>query len=373
LAATTLRGNATRTGGNGGAVYSVGGGASRIAGGSLVTNTASGLGGAICVTGTAAAGDNLTVDGTRITGNRAGRGAGIYVAPAAKLALTRLTLDANQAGQRGGGLYNAGKATLQLVVVSGNRTASGDGGTGGGGAGGTGAGGIDNFGQLSLQDVTLADNRGQPGGVFNAGTGSLALTGVTVSANRSAGAGGGIDNRGDATLVNVTLSDNQSAGMGAGLFNTGSANLVFVTFGGNFGPSGIVGALFHAPASPGQQLTLKNTLLAAAPSDNTCGPGSAALLSAGFNLASDNSCLASLRLVTDRNLSDPQLRPLGSHAGPTRTRLPGLAGAAIDHGQCDASVFTDQRGIPRPQGKGCDIGAVEMIVEHRIWLPRAAR
>src|SRR4029450_9831096 len=58
------------------------------------------------------------------------------------------------------------------------------------------------------------------------------------------------------------------------------------------------------------------------------------------------------------------LRPLPTNGGPTHTRLPPVGSAVIDKipatGGCNgAGIFTDQRGIARPQGATCDIGAVE--------------
>jgi len=57
----------------------------------------------------------------------------------------------------------------------------------------------------------------------------------------------------------------------------------------------------------------------------------------------------------------PQLGPLQDNGGPTPTRLPGAAGAAVDAFACPASPGTDQRGVLRPQGVRCDLGAVELL------------
>jgi hypothetical protein len=54
------------------------------------------------------------------------------------------------------------------------------------------------------------------------------------------------------------------------------------------------------------------------------------------------------------------LGPLQDNGGPTWTHalLPGSPALDVgDPAQCPA---TDQRGVPRPQGAGCDIGAFEL-------------
>lgn len=77
----------------------------------------------------------------------------------------------------------------------------------------------------------------------------------------------------------------------------------------------------------------------------------------GYNLCSDASCL----WTTSTSLSntDPKLGPLADNGGPTPTLalLPGSP--AIDAGNPPEAPAADQRGVPRPVGKACDIGAFE--------------
>ena len=58
---------------------------------------------------------------------------------------------------------------------------------------------------------------------------------------------------------------------------------------------------------------------------------------------------------------DPKLGPLTDNGGPTSTMalLPGSP--AIDAGSAVGAPATDQRGVPRPQGAGVDIGAFEYL------------
>src|SRR5207253_2355473 len=61
--------------------------------------------------------------------------------------------------------------------------------------------------------------------------------------------------------------------------------------------------------------------------------------------------------------TNPQLGPLQSNGGPTQTMALPLQSAAVDAipaalNGCTGS--SDQRGVARPQGAGCDIGAFEL-------------
>jgi hypothetical protein len=94
----------------------------------------------------------------------------------------------------------------------------------------------------------------------------------------------------------------------------------------------------------------------------------AAATSNGYNFSDDASC-GFTGTGDTQNGGDPLLGSLASNGGATQTRLP-QAGSplldAIPSGSCQADgaagVTTDQRGVTRPQGTGCDIGAVEVEV-----------
>ena len=78
---------------------------------------------------------------------------------------------------------------------------------------------------------------------------------------------------------------------------------------------------------------------------------------------------------------DPKLGPLANNGGPTDTLLPLAGSPAIDQGGATCPA-TDQRGIVRPQGAACDIGAVEVVPDRYhpaddhpddYWHPRYQR
>ncbi|WP_330113878.1 choice-of-anchor Q domain-containing protein [Streptomyces sp. MUM 178J] len=106
-------------------------------------------------------------------------------------------------------------------------------------------------------------------------------------------------------------------------------------------------------------LVLQNSIVAgntgAVGTSGDCAKAFAAIESLGHNIDSDGSC----RLAAEGDLpSRPALLgPLADNGGPTDTHalLPGSP--ALDAAaHCSA---TDQRGVSRPQGAACDIGAYE--------------
>jgi hypothetical protein len=123
---------------------------------------------------------------------------------------------------------------------------------------------------------------------------------------------------------------------------------------------------------------VKNTLLANSTAggncDNDTTNGAAVFTSNGHNLSDDNSCAAYFNQTGDIN--DPSggagLDPAGlqNNGGPTDTIALLATSPAVDAipvsptNYCtDANgnpLATDQRGVTRPQGPACDIGAFEL-------------
>jgi hypothetical protein len=58
--------------------------------------------------------------------------------------------------------------------------------------------------------------------------------------------------------------------------------------------------------------------------------------------------------------ADPLLGPLADNGGFSLTQLPLPGSPAIDGGTTAGCPSTDQRGLPRPAGLSCHIGAVEV-------------
>ncbi len=256
-------------------------------------------GGGILHDGADVTNGSLTLNGVTVTGNDTGMinnqdnpGAGIYNGAGLTLTLNNSTVSNNGLATRsnpgdGGGIYNAGAATLTGSTVTGNYAGSGGGiyntgtvtltGTtvntnsanntynGSTYVGGNG-GGIYNTGTATLTGSTVSNNTltrvndnnnssdVNGGGIYN--TGTVTLTGSTISTNTANdnnpgnghANGGGVYNEGVLTLTNNSVINSNSAGLGGGIYNLGeltltggtvSNNTSFSTDGG--GPFGIFG------------------------------------------------------------------------------------------------------------------------------------
>jgi hypothetical protein len=257
--------------------------------------------------------------------------------------------------------------TVTSSTFSNNSTGSSLAGQGGGGV-------FNNNGaQLSVTNSTFSGNSSATngGGLFNSNSGStveVTVTNSTFSNNTDSSSGGGVFNNGPLTVTNSTFSGNSSDNGTGGIdqFN-GTLTLTNSTFSGNSGPLG-GGIRASTPA------TLKNTILANSPSGGNCAIDSffgGQIIDDGYNISSDASCAFSQ--PTSKNSTNPKLaKRLANNGGPTQT-IALLKGSpalnAIPKGQngCATAtdrIATDQRGVKRPQGTRCDIGAYEKKVMH---------
>ena len=87
-------------------------------------------------------------------------------------------------------------------------------------------------------------------------------------------------------------------------------------------------------------------------------------VSGGNNIESPGDTCGSAAWVTLSAFLrlNSKLGPLQQNGGPTQTHEPGSGSLAIDAiDAADCEVEDDQRGVERPQGARCDVGAVEVV------------
>lgn len=263
---------------------------------------------------------SVTLDGGRIAGNTAKRGGGVYISHAST-ALTQTgasiiaynVVTGTGTDGWGGGLYiSAGRATLRGGQIAGN----------------------------------VASENG--GGVCASSPGHLVLYEGRVLGNTAGDGGGLYNNGGTLTLVNTTVSGNAATTNYGGLRNnSGTSVLTFTTVASNTATGGSGG--IHGS---GTAVWLQNTIVAHNEPVNCSG----VLTSTGHNLDSGTTC--GFSAVGDITDTDPLIGPLDAEGG--HPLLPGSP--AIDKGICLPGITTDQRGVSRPYGSGCDIGAYEYPV-----------
>jgi hypothetical protein len=291
---------------------------------------------------------------------------------------------------------------LGVVGVATNTSAMIQGVTITGGKGTSAGGGIIDIGTLTLKNSAVTKNEadgynfdfcpdpingcppptyfpGVGGGIYAPGGGPLTIINSTISGNAAnfgtgEGAdGGGIYTSDPTTIINSTIADNTLDGGGfisdgGGIGMTGSSSIPLdlandtLAFNNAGATSGVGGNIDMG--GTGITGAIKNTVIA----DGSAGSGEncAGTMppSAGYNLEDRNQC--GFTRPTDLHTTDAKLGQPANHGGPTNTAalLPGspAINAGNPQGCTDTAgkpISTDQRGVHRPQGTRCDIGAFE--------------
>ncbi len=266
--------------------------------------------------------------------------------------LGSFTIDGNTSTAEGGGVRNDGFASLDNTNPPTPPAPATGGGTISSNTSGTSGGGIHNTALISLMNVALDGNGATADGGALWNNSSLDVANGTISRSTAGGNGAGFWNDGTTTLTNATFANNSTvAGMGGAIWNDGVLLLDSSTVAGNGASTG-GGTSNNASGT----VEVRNSILAANTPDNCSG----GIMSDGHNIDSGGSCTPTV--AGDLPNTDPLLGPLQLNSpGPSflETRAPGAASPAIDAAAGCPPPSTDERGVTRPQGPSCDIGAVE--------------
>jgi hypothetical protein len=146
----------------------------------------------------------------------------------------------------------------------------------------------------------------------------------------------GVQNsEGTFTVINSTFSGNSASNDGGGIFNGG-----------------------------GSTTTLKNTIVANSTHGKNCVNRQGKITDGGYNIEDGTSCGFSAAKNSLPSTNPKLASSLADNGGPTKT-IALLTGSpainAIPQGTngCGTQITTDHRGVKRPQGNRCDIGAFE--------------
>ena len=210
-------------------------------------------------------------------------------------------------------------------------------------------------------------------------TTALTISGSTISANKVSGGvaegmGGGVYVLGDLTAINSTITgnsvENPGLNMGGGIqaaldpadLDGSKAVLLNTTIAGNAVAAGGAGGGFNInnpTAGVVTTFTVTNTIIAGNTANGATDCGSVVTVTSANSIGGDASCMF-LDPASKQN-TNPLIGPLADNGGPTDTMALLAGSPAIDAGTNTGCPATDQRGVARPQGSACDIGAYELV------------
>ena len=204
----------------------------------------------------------------------------------------------------------------------------------------TGGGGLDiggillNNGRCQIVKSTLQGGIAHEGGAIYNGSGAVLTIASTTISNSAAEIGAGISNYGTLDLTNSTISGNGSVqtARGGGLENRGSGNLVHTTFAFNRAVAG-------GGISSSSKLFMQNSIIGSSLGEDCA--GSRFIISNGYNLDSDGSCV--LAEPTDISGMNPGFGLLQNNGGTTMTHTLFPFSPGRDSGLFIEALATDQR------------------------------
>lgn len=390
---------ATLTSFSSGNAYDFGGGAIYSQGGFVnVTNSTfnnnranNAAGGAIHILQSGLSISNSTFTGNNAIGNvpANGQGGAIYIdgvgGANGSAVITASRFDGNTTYNSGGAIYvnmyeNSNQFRVDATTFSNNAVVGGTGALGGAISGGTSSRGTSTTGNASItiSNSTFAGNSarrtmankncggvtkmtedGSGGALAFAQRARIAITNSTFSQNQARGictnANGGalyvVNNSDQFVLTNNTFANNNAGWVGGAISNS--------QINGN--PGGIVR----------NTIFWNNTANGIANFQQHCSSELDSVTSLQYpprltnsNFFNDVTCFKGKSAPSQTNLPDfrdAQLQALANNGGATQTMAILPTSPAYNGATANLCPATDQRGIARPQGAGCDIGAYERI------------
>jgi len=358
----------------------------------------------------------VTITNSTFSGNNGYIGAAIHSADSV-VRVENTTVEHNDSSYLAGGVSSMGTGSVTIVdsIFTDN---TGDGSAFGGAVYAEGN-------DLTVIDSTFFNNDAGPlgsfGGAIAKSFGTLTVTGSSFIENKSEGAGGAIysssatmhisdsefventswgggaihadGEQAANTINNSTFDRNRSVYDGGALYAGVPITIVNSTFTGNTAKRGGGMAVLHwlsatdfvvanstfsgnSAADKGNSIATWSRMTIAgsifADQDgSSCwinDPGTlivAEIVDGGYNLSSDATCVSAETSLAN---TDPLLASLADNGGPTRTHALASNSPALDRIPvgtlgCGTTLTTDQRGVERPLGTACDIGAFEALAD----------
>ena len=304
---------------------------------------------------------STTVADSQFLHNYAIAGGAIYTA-GGSFTTTNSLFDTNTAGGGGAVDVSTSSGAINFFNDQFNANSSTDPASGGG------AFYIESTtGSTTVSNTTFTGNTSaNVGGALVLSTGKFNLVNSSVVSSTAPGGGAFFTDSGTLTVANSTIANNSatSSDSPGGVLQangTNTVNFINSTLTGNTTQASSGGSVLFLNSNNTTVLT--NTIIAnngASANTSTCLNSGGSLVDGGnnlqFNPNNPNDCVGTV--------ADPQLGPLQNNGGPTLTQALASTSPAIDAGNnsvCAAPPINnlDQRGVTRPQGSTCDIGAYE--------------
>ena len=323
----------------GGAVYNENG-QIRIANTTFNLNRANGKGGALYFKS-----GELAANDSTFSYNSASKGGAIYK-DEGNVTVTQSVFQGNRSSGSGGAVYNHTNLVVVTDCIFDKNSSDWSGGAI-----------YTQYGGLRINATIFSGNsaRREGGAIY------VSLAGGSISSssfleNSAIEIGGAYYNSsGIQTISNSTFMNNSAGDKGGAIFNDSDGHpstdskptLNNVTLVGNSALRG--GGIYKTPVAI---LLMYNSMIAGSMGGGDC---FGRLTENIGNFIEDGSCFADL-------IGDPMLGDLVEPEDGSPPYFPLLPGSpAIDAVECHSEVTTDQIGTARPQGAGCDIGAIEFM------------
>ena len=221
------------------------------------------------------------------------------------------------------------------------------------------AGGILNDGTMTIEDSLIFNNKRDDGAGIYGGSDSVThINRTAVYANIASGRGGGIYIRsynGQLIIQDSTISNNVAGQSGGGVYTSQTATLYNVTIANNHAgeDSGGIHTAYFGTSTIFNSILVNNTYNQGY--DN-CGGYGKNYFEQSIDYPASCGYSISATIGEQPRWVDPKL----SEFLPPLGYYPLLADSpAIDTGNLSTCAEVDQRGVSRPQGVGCDLGAYE--------------
>lgn len=219
-----------------------------------------------------------------------------------------------------------------------------------------------NKGTLEIFDSSLDNNKGDQSLIDS--TGVLKIGGTGITNNEVSGLV--VYSAGQAEILNSTISSNRAGfalpgnASNADDYRGAVANEGLMQISSSTVASNIHPGFTDRQIGNAGELRLSNTIVLGTVNGDECG-GVSLITSQGHNLHTDGTCGSALQ--SDIPFGNPSLLALAANGGLGKTHALKTESDALDAGNCNnGSTSKDQRGVARPQGNGCDIGAFELTV-----------